>query len=84
MSIWMFTIKFFHFFCMFETFYLKNVGGNAIRIFYGIWQAEYEIPLEGKKCKIDLKVLKQSYLEEFALSDIKIQFKAWIIKIMYY
>lgn len=46
---------------MFETFYLKNVGGNAIRIFYGIWQAEYEIPLEGKKCKIDLKVLKQLF-----------------------
>lgn len=36
-------------------------------IFDGVWQAESEIPLEGKNYKIALKVLRQNYLEELTL-----------------
>lgn len=49
----------------------KNTEGNATRFFEWVWQTESEIPLEGKKYKIALKILKQNYLEELVLPDIK-------------
>ena len=67
----MFTIKFFKFFWIFETFLFKKRWGKQQQDFYGTWKAKPESPLDGKTYKIALKALKQNYLEEFALPDSK-------------